>query len=173
MNKRERLALLPALLLPGLARSALALNAVPPPSLRKASDGTPLSVADGLGKVQMVCFWASWCGYCKKLYPVLENIQRHVGDEAMRTLLITSEEREVFRHLVRATREMKLRFAHDAGGKLQAEWGGKGYPYLVILGPDGTVRETFSGYGDSMLDPLVNEVNGALRERARAASVPG
>lgn len=174
MNKRQWMgAALSLSLAPGLLRASLPLHAVPPPSLGKDLDGTALTVADGLGKVQMICFWASWCGYCKQLLPVLENIQRKVGDEALRTLLITDEERDVFRQLARNARALKLRIAHDPTRRLSAQWGGKGYPYLVVLGPDGTVRETFRGFNDAMLEPLVNEVNGALRERAAAMNAPG
>lgn len=141
----------------------------PPEALGHDLDGRENQVADGLGQLQMVCFWASWCGYCKQLMPVLEMIQRKVGAEAMRTLLITSEQRETFRALARhARRELKLQFLHDREGKLSRRWGGKGYPYLVIVGSDGMVRESFSGYSESMLEPLLNEVNGGLRERAAA-----
>lgn len=151
----------------------LQLGDTPPAELGHDLDGNARSIAEGLGQLQMVCFWASWCGYCKQLMPILEMIQRQAGVDAMRTLLITSEERDKFRALARhARRELKLQFLHDRGGELSKRWGGNGYPYLVIVGADGIVRDSFSGYSDSLLQPILNEVNGALRERAAAAQ-PG
>lgn len=154
----------------GAQAKQLELGDKPPEELGHDLDGRDFKIADGLGQVQMVCFWASWCGYCKQLMPILEMIQRKAGAEAMRTLLITSEERDLFRGLARhARRELKLQFLHDRRGDLSTRWGSKGFPYLLVIGPDGTVRESFSGYSESMLPAILNEVNGALRERAATA----
>ncbi len=145
----------------------LRLDERPPAELGHDLDGQAQKVEDGLGKLQLICFWASWCGYCKQLTPVLENLQRRIGPERMRTLLITGESRDQFRALARhARRELKLQFLHDRSGELSKQWGGDGFPYLVVVGPEGLVRESFSGYSERMLQPLLNEVNGVLRELA-------
>lgn len=175
MDRRRAAAMLLALgATPWAQARQLQLGETPPAELGHDLDGNACKIADGQGQLQMICFWASWCGYCKQLMPILEMIQRKAGAEAMRTLLITSEERDKFRALARhARRELKLQFLHDRSGDLSKRWGGNGYPYLVVVGADGKVRESFSGYSDSLLEPILNEVNGALRERAAAGAQSG
>jgi thiol-disulfide isomerase/thioredoxin len=33
-------------------------------------------------------FWASWCGWCLKELPVLENLQRHAGKDRLEVFAI-------------------------------------------------------------------------------------
>lgn len=170
IQRRHCAALIAALgLTPPASASPLRLDDTPPEALGTDVDGRAHTVAEGLGKIQMVCFWASWCGYCKQLMPVLESLQRRVGPDAMRTLLITGEARSHYKQMARhAQRELQLRILHDESNKLSSVWGGSGYPYLVVVGPDGRVRESFSGYSEQLVQPILNEVNGALRELAAA-----
>lgn len=146
---------------------------IAPEALGRDLDGQQRVASDARGQVQLICQWASWCGYCKQLTPVLENLQRRVGAEAMRTLLITQEDRDAFRNLARyARRELKLQFLHDPGGRSSAAWESKGFPFLAVVDHDLRVRRSFSGYSPAMLDAIVAAVNGALQARALALSDP-
>jgi thiol-disulfide isomerase/thioredoxin len=90
-----RLILLGALLAASLAWSApasaddidrylheLQLNVLPgeraPAFSLPRLDGGKTSLAEQQGKVVLVYFWATWCGYCRKELPVaIEKIVRH------------------------------------------------------------------------------------------------
>ena len=46
----------------------------PPDSLGLDKDKTEIHVSDYHGKVVVLTFWATWCGYCLKELPVLEKV---------------------------------------------------------------------------------------------------
>lgn len=164
-----------------LALFAPALHAQPETGIPQMDDPAPQPlgfnaqgaaerIETGLGKIQIVSFWATWCPHCKVMLAPLENLQRHLGPGVLRTALITGEDREVFRALVRRTAELKLQFLHDRDGSALRAWGSpKGVPRTFVVGHDGRIRDDRSGWGeDSGLQWLVTEINGALRARAAA-----
>jgi thiol-disulfide isomerase/thioredoxin len=139
--------------------------------LGTGADGKPMRLTDAPNAIHIVCFWATWCGYCKAELPVLESLQRRLGPEVLRVVLITNEDRDVFRALVRNAKELQVRFARDANDEVKQAWGNpKGVPFTAIVGHDGRVLDTASGWGESSTAWLVREVNGAIQARNKALS---
>ncbi len=60
-----------------LARPAAAVDigSVPPDYLGKTDNGNEVHVSDGVGRIMIVSFWATWCSPCMKELPVLNAIQ--------------------------------------------------------------------------------------------------
>ena len=58
---------------------------LPPQLLGKDRDGNEVNLAAHRGKVVIVTFWASWCGYCLKELPVLDRLPRR-GREVWLTI---------------------------------------------------------------------------------------
>ncbi|MCB1577796.1 MAG: TlpA family protein disulfide reductase, partial [Xanthomonadales bacterium] len=79
------------LLLTGLAQAASLVGSPAPDALGIDKDNQAIHVSDYRGKVVVLTFWASWCGYCLKELPVLENLQRKVGSEQIAVVAINTD----------------------------------------------------------------------------------
>ena len=84
---------------------------------QNAFDGTVLKA----NKPVLVDFWAEWCGPCKALAPILDEIASEVGDKA-----------EVVKVNV------------DEAGELAQKYGIRGIPTLIFF-KDGEVKSTLVG----------------------------
>ena len=77
----------------------------PPPDVTGLMpDGATYRISEQRGKVVVMAFWASWCGYCRKYTPVLEGLQRQVGKDQLDVVLVNFKEdartyRTLRRHL--------------------------------------------------------------------------
>lgn len=146
----------------GPARPPLERVATDAP-LGKVLDGKELKLSDYEGKVVVVNFWASWCGYCREEFPYLDKLQRAAADR-LQVVSVNTEERDVFRKLSRALAEhVQLTLAYDPGKACQEAFKAPGsLPYTVVLRRDRSVAGIKTGWGESSLKGLVDMVNAAI-----------
>ncbi|HWU75205.1 MAG TPA: TlpA disulfide reductase family protein [Rhodanobacter sp.] len=142
----------------------------PPDALGTTLGGHTVSLASLHGKVVVVSFWATWCGYCMKEMPVLANLQALATARNLPLQVVAVDYREdhdTFRHSARVLRERlpNLLVSWDRDGKVGAAYGTSGgIPVMVMLHRDGTVAHIHVGYGEDMLDSLIAEINALLNE---------
>src|SRR4051812_21601013 len=89
------------LLGPALALGAIALSAActhaPPPSrnmlppvtLLRYPEGTPVSLADERGHVLVLDFWATWCEPCKAALPEWDVLAQAYRDRGVRLYAVS------------------------------------------------------------------------------------
>lgn len=63
-------------------------DAPPVALLGKDRAGQVVDLGQLRGKVVVVTFWASWCGYCLKELPQLDLLQKHAGDRLLRVVAV-------------------------------------------------------------------------------------
>ncbi|MEO6280989.1 TlpA disulfide reductase family protein [Roseateles sp.] len=138
----------------------------PDASLGRMLDGTQLKLADYDGKVVVVSFWASWCGYCLEEFPYLDRLQR-AAPAGLQVVSVNTEERDVFRKLSRGlAAHVQLTMAYDPTKTCQQAFEAPGsLPYTVVLHRDRSVAGIKSGWGEGSLKGLVETVNRALAVR--------
>ena len=167
---RKIVAALIGLLLCLAASAAVNPGDTPPDTLGSTQDGQAISVSSLHGKVVVISFWATWCGYCMKEMPVLANLQKLASERGLPLQVVTVNDKEDRRTFVNTVRVLRPRLpgllmTWDRDGTIGKPYGSdKGIPVMVMLHRDGTVGHVHVGYGEDMLDSLVAEINALLSE---------
>lgn len=144
---------------------ALPIGQPPPDKLGKTTDGETFLVSEGVGRVQIVTFWATWCPPCLEELPVLDAIQRKGGADRIRVVAVNlKESREQFRRAMHVFQNFEIAFIHDRNGRLAKKYGVGPIPHMFIVGPDGTLATQHVGYGEAALDGIIDEINDLLMQ---------
>ncbi|BFI95261.1 MAG: hypothetical protein RSP_07710 [Rhodanobacter sp.] len=158
------------------ARAELHPGDTPPDALGTTLDGQHVTVSSLHGKVVVISFWATWCGYCMKEMPVLANLQALATQRHLPLQVVAVNHREDRRTFVNIVRVLRPRLpglvmTWDRDGSLGKPYGtANGIPVMVMLHRDGTIAHIHAGYGEDMLDSLVGEINELLTEQQPAAA---
>ncbi|MGH7398626.1 MAG: TlpA family protein disulfide reductase [Candidatus Rokuibacteriota bacterium] len=131
-------------------------------SLPKLAGGK-MSLTAHKGKVVLVYFWATWCGYCRKDLPVvIENVTRDRKGQPFTVLAVSIQE----------PRSLVAAYVKDAGvtspvlldgdGAVAREYRVRATPTTIVIGRDGRLvaraagtREWDGKAGRAFLDALV------------------
>jgi len=148
------------------AEAALEWGDVPPDSLGVDKDKREIRVSDYRGKVIVLTFWATWCGYCLKELPVLENVQRTLGADSIAVIAInTDKDYDKYRAMRRKMKDFELTMTEDRGDPdVSAAYGVSGLPHMLMIDKEGKVAFTHVGYSEQMLPQIVDEINELLEE---------
>lgn len=160
-----------ALLLVFVTGSAIAQiksGDIPPDNLGTDRQGEEVRISAHRGKVVIVTFWASWCGYCLKELPVLDRLQRAAGKPLLEVVAVNyKEDRRYFRAMRRRLKDSVLTLTNDPYGSLGDAYGVKGLPHLVMIDKAGKVAHVHTGYGEKTLDRLIEQINRLLAQPAQ------
>lgn len=138
---------------------------VPPDYLGRTPDGQEVRLSERRGKVVMVSFWASWCGYCRRLFPVLDTFQRKVGPDRLEVILVNfKESARDYRSVRRQLKDSPVTWTHDADGEISEQFGVKAVPRLFLIDKHGELALLLPGWGGDELPELVDAVNELLAE---------
>lgn len=143
----------------------LQVGDTPPNYLGVDTDGKEVFITDSKGKIVVISFWASWCSYCLKELPILENIQDQVGEDLIKVVAINSKEsKSKYRKIKRSLKHVSMTMTHDKKGKIGDEFGVSAIPHLFIIGKDGKLAYQARGYGESELDRIIAILNRELTQ---------
>lgn len=91
---------------------------------------------DSLNKIEVLDFYATWCGPCKQMAPVMEQMESKYGDKISFRRIDVDQEKE-----------------------LASQYNIEAIPTLVILSPDKEVIDVIVGYHDAA---EIDEIFGKL-----------
>jgi thiol-disulfide isomerase/thioredoxin len=163
----------PLLLFFAMAQADVSPGDTPPDFLGQTRKGEDIHISNMHGKVVVVAFWASWCQYCQKEFPILANMQRLVSPAQLQVIAVDQDEREVFvrlnRALARSTPD--IIYTYDPGPVGKA-YGAKTIPRTMLIDRDGKVAYVHVGYDDDVVDDLAKEITALLAKPAGQAAQP-
>ena len=171
MMMRKIMVMLLACGLLGVAQATPVEGEAPPDFLGKTPEGVEIRVSEHHGKVLVVGFWASWCGYCRKQFPVLNYLQEEVGTDDLRVVVINfKEDAHTYRNVRRQLRASKVTWTHDRDGKISEAYDVSSVPQLFLIDRNGELAYKRSGYSEKSLPQLFDDVNELLAEPVPVAT---
>lgn len=99
------------------------------------------------GRVALLQFWATWCGYCRRDQPAVDNIEREFADRGLFVLAIDVEEPEQRVRSYLRSSPRACRVALDEDGSLARRFSAHGFPYYMVIDAEGNIAATQSGSG--------------------------
>ena len=145
---------------------------MPPDVLGKDETGQPISLESLRGKVVILTFWATWCPYCLKELPILENIQNLAGKDRIEVIAINwKEDRGTYRAVKRRLKDLTLTLTSDSSGSIGEAYGVQAIPHMLMIGKDGRVDTVRRGYSEEDLDDIAADLNRLLKAPAPDVAV--
>lgn len=111
-------------------------------------DGKEVSLSDLKGKVVVVDFWASWCGPCRRVMPIIQEIHEKLADKNVVVLAVnTWDTKDDCDKYLKENSNYTFRVLMDPSERNSAEsvatklYGVRGIPTTIIIDKKGIVRE--------------------------------
>lgn len=136
------------------AARGLTRGAAPPPLGASLVMGAgPVDLSALRGRVVLVDFWASWCGPCRAMMPVLNRLSQRFGAQGLTVIGVTDESAAIAR---RVGMQMGIRYTLASGPSTVTRYNVQSLPTLVAIDRGGRVREIAVGFeGPARLEALV------------------
>lgn len=136
--------------------------------------GGNFSLADHLGEVVIIDFWASWCGPCRRALPLLSRFAASVEKRDLPVTVVTvntsEREQDPTRRATFVLEERRkigfdLPILIDLDRSVATAWGVSALPTTIIIAPDGTVASVHRGAGPDYEEMLEAEIAGLLEPK--------
>ncbi len=139
------------------------LNQPAPEATLQPLEGEPVSLSSLKGKVVVLDFWATWCKPCVMSMPGVAALAKEMkGREVVFFAVNQMEGREKVTAFLEQEK-LDIPVALDADGSSARAFGVRGIPHLVVIGPDGVVRQVHIGYAPGGAARLKTEVEALLK----------
>ncbi len=139
----------------------------------KVGDLLPSLAAAGLvgalptleGHVVLIDFWASWCGPCKKSFPVLDALYATYRARGLVVLAVSVDEDDAAMQAFLKKQAITFPVVRDAAQRLVAVAGVNAMPSSFLVDRSGVIRFVHQGFhGDKTEKAYAEEVEALLKK---------
>ncbi len=124
--------------------------------------GTEVTLDSLKGKVVLLDFWATWCGPCKQIMPVIQKLSEEFKDKGVAIFGVNTWEKK---DGVAKTYMESKKYTYGcllAGEELAKTYGITGIPTLILINKDGTIAFAEMGAGGDTKKMLQEAITAAL-----------
>jgi peroxiredoxin len=127
-------------------------------------NGNKVRLSSFKGKTVLLNFWATWCPYCRKERPHLDELHKQYKgkDFVILSVSIDRSKDSVKRFLKKMPADFIILF--DGSGSAASEYNVMGLPTSYLISSKGIVKHKFPGYVDwtndsyrELIDKLISE----------------
>lgn len=101
------------------------------------------------GKLVYVDFWASWCGPCRQSFPWMNEMHGKYSAKGLQIVGVNLDAKRADADQFLAQLPARFTVGYDAKGDTARQFGVKGMPTSVLVGPDGKVLAVHQGFKDA------------------------
>lgn len=130
-------------------------------------DGRTHALADYRGKVVVLDFWYRGCGWCIKAMPEMNAMAERFEGRPVAVLGMNTDAKEEDARFVAEAMGLKYRTLRAQG--IPEKYDIKGFPTVILIGPDGFVRDVRAGYSPTLGADLTKAIEGMLKPGAKSA----
>jgi len=131
------------------------------------SSGVEVTLASLAGKVVLLDFWATWCGPCKQVMPILQSIADEYKDKNVAVIGVNMGERNPDDGVKYMAKKSFTYGCLLKGEDLAKAYRITGIPTLIIIGKDGTIAMIEVGAPQDAATTLRAAINTALAKESR------
>ncbi len=124
----------------------------------KDSHSNSFQLSDYKGKAVVVIFWASWCPYCAKIMPALEQYYQTYNNQGLEIIAVNiNEDGDPIAHMKQKGFHYRLGLNGDA---VAEQWNVSGTPTLVFINREGNIigRNQISDPKSSVIKRLIEQI---------------
>jgi cytochrome c biogenesis protein CcmG, thiol:disulfide interchange protein DsbE len=145
------------------ASVAVAQRAAPQFSVSTLDGGT-VSNSSYSGQLVLLQFWTTWCPYCHRDQPAVDNIQAAYAGKGLAVLAIDVGEDEATVQKYLQANPRSCQVALDKNRSVASSFGASGFPHYVLIDRQGNIAGIASGaVGEATLRHLVSRDDGSSR----------
>lgn len=147
-----------------LGGMAAEVNQNAPDFTLKGRTGENLRLAEQVGQVIFVNFWASWCGPCRQEMPELERLHQKYAPLGFKVLAINLDEQSqpAEKFLDKLTISFPVLF--DPENKVSRAYGVAAMPTSFLIDRDGRLRYLHKGYQAGFEKTYETQIKALVRE---------
>jgi S1-C subfamily serine protease/thiol-disulfide isomerase/thioredoxin len=104
--------------------------------------GTDFKLSDYRGKAVILFFWADWCPYCQKLYPLLRNLVTKYDHEPLVVLGVNCDQSSSRLQSLEQRKVVTWKnWFNGRGGDITEDWQVSSFPTVILLDGKGVIRQ--------------------------------
>ena len=126
----------------------------------KGLDGKTHTLTEYRGKVVVLDFWYRGCGWCIKAMPQLNALTGQFEGRPVAVLGMNTDRDEADAKFVSDAMGLKYETLRALG--IPEKYGVQGFPTLIVIDPEGKVREVHVGYSPTLQTDLTKLIEGLL-----------